>query len=80
MQDEQHANIQKVLEKQQESDKEFREQLMLATEKLKSENDELRSRCQQQESLLQQQHQQFKECSDAVQQAQKVLSSSLPLV
>ena len=67
-------NVQKALEKQQDSDKQFREQLMLATEKLKDENDELRSKCQQQESCLQQQEQQFKECSEAVQQAKKVLN------
>lgn len=73
-QEAQHANILEVLETQRTNEAEFRDRLLRASEKLEEENAQLKSKCQKQEALSIQQQEQFKSCSDAVEQAKKVLS------
>ena len=60
-----------MLDKQHASETSLRDQLLAATENMEIENKDLKFRCQQQNVLLGQQQEQFKECSKAIEQAKK---------
>ena len=72
MQEAQSSGIKDLLEKQQESEKAYREHVLAATVKLDAENRSLTERCRQQEEVLQRQQQQFDECSATISQAKNV--------
>ena len=72
------TGVKELLQRQQAEEKQFRNEVSAAMDKLLGQNNDLRSQCQKQEKLLQQQKHQIEGCSQAMTNANEANSSPPP--